>query len=118
MFLKLEGRPCLVVGAGTVAEGKIGSLLLAGATVRVVAPQANAAVLEWARTGVIRWEAREFSLLDLDNVFLVIAATSSNEVSECFCRYAASCHVLCNLVVYAKNRDFYYRDVVRRGQLD
>ncbi len=40
MFLKLEGRRCLVVGAGTVAEGKIRSLLEAGASVQVVAPEA------------------------------------------------------------------------------
>jgi len=117
MFLKLEGRPCLVVGAGTVAEGKIGSLLLAGATVRVVAPQANAAVLEWARTGVIRWEAREFSPLDLDNVFLVIAATSSNEVNESVFREAQRRDVLCNVADHPQHCDFYYPAVVRRGQL-
>src|SRR3989441_13017505 len=117
MFLKLEGRSCLVVGAGTVAEGKISSLLLAGAAVCAVAPQANAAVLEWARTGVIRWEAREFSPLDLDNVFLVIAATSSNEVNESVFREAQRRDVLCNVVDHPQHCDFYYPAVVRRGQL-
>src|SRR2546427_13001393 len=117
MFLKLEGRPCLVVGAGTVAEGKIGSLLLAGATVRVVAPQANVAVQEWARTGVMRWESREFCLLDLDGVFLVIAATSSNEVNGSVFREAQRRNVLCNVVDDHEHCDFYYPAVVRRGQL-
>src|SRR5438132_12608960 len=117
MFLKLEGRPCLVVGAGTVAEGKIGSLLLAGATVRVVAPQANVAVQEWARTGVMRWESREFCLLDLDGVFLVIAATSSNEVNGSVFREAQRRNVLCNAVDDPEHCDFYYPAVVRRGQL-
>ncbi len=117
MFLKLEGRPCLVVGAGTVAEGKIGSLLLAGATVRVVAPQANVAVQEWARTGVMRWESREFCLLDLDGVFLVIAATSSNEVNGSVFREAQRRNVLCNVVDDPEHCDFYYPAVVRRGQL-
>jgi len=117
MFLKLEGRPCLVVGAGTVAEGKIGSLLLAGATVRVVAPQADVAVQEWARTGVMRWESREFCLLDLDGVFLVIAATSSNEVNGSVFREAQRRNVLCNVVDDPEHCDFYYPAVVRRGQL-
>src|SRR5438093_12866646 len=97
MFLKLEGRSCLVVGAGTVAEGKISSLLLAGAAVCAVAPQANAAVLECARTGVIRWEAREFSPLDLDNVCLVIAATSSNEVNASVLLEPQRGEVLCHV---------------------
>src|SRR2546427_4246919 len=117
MFLKLEGRPCLVVGAGTVAEGKISSLLLAGAAVCAVAPQANAAVLEWARTGVIRWEAREFSPLDLDDVFLVVVATSSKDVNESVFREAQSRNVLCNVVDDPEHCDFYYPAVVRRGQL-
>ena len=44
MFLKLEGRACLVVGAGNVGEPKIRSLLDANANVRVVAPTATGAV--------------------------------------------------------------------------
>ncbi len=37
MFLKLEGKQCLVVGAGKVGEPKIGGLLETGARIRVVA---------------------------------------------------------------------------------
>ena len=63
MFMKLEGRSCLVVGAGTVGEPKISSLIEAGASVRVVALQATAAVAEWAEGGAITWEARDFKTL-------------------------------------------------------
>jgi len=80
LFLKLEGRKCLVVGAGNVAQSKIRSLLDSGANVRVIAPQANAAVEEWASAGVITWEARSFEAADLDGTVLVIAATSSSAV--------------------------------------
>ena len=117
MFLKLEGRRCLVVGAGTVAEGKISSLLLSGAEVRVVAPSANGAVREWVRTGAIGWENREFSPADLDRAFLVIVATSSKEVNQAVFREAQSRRVLCNVVDDPEHCDFYYPAVVRRGQL-
>ena len=40
VFLKLDGRNCLLVGAGTVALDKIGSLLSTGVKLRVVAPEA------------------------------------------------------------------------------
>jgi precorrin-2 dehydrogenase/sirohydrochlorin ferrochelatase len=50
-FVKLAERPCLVVGAGRVAESKIESLVRCGARVRVVAPEATTAVREAARTG-------------------------------------------------------------------
>jgi len=117
MFLKLEGRRCLVVGAGTVAAGKISNLLLSGAEVRVVAPSANGAVREWERTGAIRWENREFSPADLDRAFLVIVATSSKEVNQAVFREAQSRKVLCNVVDDPEHCDFYYPAVVRRGQL-
>jgi precorrin-2 dehydrogenase / sirohydrochlorin ferrochelatase len=117
MFLKLESRACLVVGAGTVAEGKINGLLLSGAAVGVVAPRANPAVEEWARTGAICWEAREFSPADLDGVFLVIVATSSKVVNETVFHEATRRNVLCNVVDDPEHCDFYYPAVVRRGQL-
>ena len=42
IFLNLEGRRCLLVGAGTVALDKIGSLLKTGVRLRVIAPHAKA----------------------------------------------------------------------------
>jgi len=39
IFLKLEGRPGLLVGAGNVALEKISSILKTGLRLRVVAPR-------------------------------------------------------------------------------
>ncbi|PYV64175.1 MAG: siroheme synthase [Acidobacteria bacterium] len=116
LFLKLEGRKCLVVGAGNVAQSKIRSLLDSGANVRVIAPQANAAVEEWASAGVITWEARSFEAADLDGTVLVIA-TSSSAVNGTVFREAQQRNILCNAVDDPKHCDFYYGAVVRRGQL-
>src|SRR5579864_1601980 len=64
MFLKLEGRQCLVVGAGKVGEPKIGGLLETGARIRVVALDASPAVREWARLGKINLDVRAFTASD------------------------------------------------------
>ena len=53
LFLKLQGRQCLVVGAGRVAESKIESLVRCGAKVRVVAPAATEAIRTMADAGMI-----------------------------------------------------------------
>jgi precorrin-2 dehydrogenase / sirohydrochlorin ferrochelatase len=117
MFLKLEGRPCLVVGAGKIGESKIRSLLIARAPVHVVAPWVTPAVASWERAGVLTWEAREFEPKDLDSIFLVIAATSSLDVNDLVYREAVRRQILCNVVDDPERCDFYYPAVVRRGAL-
>src|ERR1700691_680317 len=116
-FLKLTGRHCLVVGAGPVAQEKIEGLVRAGATVLVVAPQATDSVRAWARAKKIRWEPRRFRAADFRGVFLVVASTSSPALHEKIYRQARRRAVLCNVVDDPAHCDFYYGDVVRRGDL-
>ena len=117
IFLKLEGRRCLVVGAGTVAEQKIQGLIEAEGNVQVVAPQATDLVREWADSGVIDWQARTFDVKDLEGKFLVIVATSARELNESIFREAQQRQILCNVVDDPPHCDFYYPSVVRRGDL-
>jgi precorrin-2 dehydrogenase/sirohydrochlorin ferrochelatase len=117
MFLKLERRSCLVVGAGTIGEPKIQSLLAAGAQVRVIAPRAHQAVMDWAGAGLIVWEPRAFVPNDLEGIFLVIAATASAELNQQVFNQAQHRNILCNAVDDPENCDFYFPAVVRRGQL-
>jgi precorrin-2 dehydrogenase/sirohydrochlorin ferrochelatase len=117
MFLKLRGRRSLVVGAGSVAEPKIASLLDAGALIKVVAPQANDKVITWAREHRIKWEQRCFQESDINDCFLAISATNSVSVNETVYRRAEALGVLCNAVDDPERCDFYYPAVVRRGSL-
>jgi precorrin-2 dehydrogenase/sirohydrochlorin ferrochelatase len=116
-FLKLTGRRCLVVGAGPIAQEKIESLLRAGASVRVVAPDATESVRAWHRARKIRWAPRKFRPADFKGVFLVVAATSSPTLHEIIFRQARRRAVLCNVVDDPAHCDFYYGAVVRRGEL-
>jgi len=117
IFLKLEGRPCLLVGAGRVGEGKLKSLLRAGARVKVVAPKATAGVRRLASSGKIVWLQRKFTTRDLNGMVLVVAATSSHPVNAVIFKAARQRGVLCNAVDDPPRCDFYYGAVVRRGSL-
>lgn len=117
MFLKLAARPCLVVGAGSVATSKIASLLEAGAKISVVAPESTPEVRKWVESGKLQLHRRAFQAQDLDGMFLVVAATPFRKVHEEIFREAKHRGVLCNIVDVPELCDFYYPSVVQRGAL-
>lgn len=117
VFFKLQDRPCLVVGAGTIAAPKISSLLRAGGRVTVVAPKARPEVASQARAGELVWRERGFAASDLDGMFLVVAATDIQAVNHQVAESARVRGVLCNSVDDPPDCDFFYPSVVRRGDL-
>jgi uroporphyrin-III C-methyltransferase/precorrin-2 dehydrogenase/sirohydrochlorin ferrochelatase len=117
IFLKLEGRRCLLVGAGTVALEKIGTLLKTGLRLRVVAPEAVEEVRELAAIGKIEWVQREFEPADLDGNFIAIAATNVHEVNAAVYREAVKRGIPSNSVDDIPNCDFFFGSVVSRGDL-
>jgi len=117
MFLKLTARRCVVVGAGTIAEGKIESLLQAEAQVTVVAPEALPRVREWAEGGDITWVRREYGEGDLAGAFLAVAATATPEVNRAVFAEAQERGVLINAVDDPPFCDFYFPSIVKRGEL-
>lgn len=116
MFLKLAGRPCLVVGAGRIGEPKIRSLVECGAKVVVVSPVAEESIAGAARKGEIVWSRKSYESTDLAGVFLVVAATSSAEVNHGIYREAQRRGIICNVVDDPPHCDFFYPAVVRRGR--
>lgn len=117
VFIKLQGRRVLVVGAGKVGEPKIRALLETRASIRVVALKASEAVRDWARSGLIVLEERAFAPADLNDTFLAVIATSHREVNGLAYAEAQKRGVLCNVVDVPEQCDFYYPAIVQRGDL-
>jgi len=117
IFLKLEGRRGLLVGAGAVALDKIASLLKTGLGLRVVAPQARQEIRALAAEGALQWIPRAFETADLDGNFIVIAATDVPEVNAAVYRGCVERGIACNSVDDIPNCDFFFGSVVSRGEL-
>ena len=117
IFLKLEGRRSLLVGAGNVALDKTGSLLKTGLRLRVVAPEARPEIQQLAREGKLEWIQRPFAASDVDGNFLVITATDSSDVNNAVYREAQRCNIACNSVDDIPNCDFFFGAQVNRGAL-
>jgi len=117
IFLKLEERPGLVVGAGRVALEKIETLLITGVRLRVVAQQARPEIRLLASQGRLAFIERAFDVADLDGNFVVVAATDQPEVNATVYREAVRRGILVNSVDDPPHCDFYFGSVVRRGDL-
>jgi precorrin-2 dehydrogenase/sirohydrochlorin ferrochelatase len=117
IFLKIAARPCIVIGAGNLAESKIDSLQAAHAKVTVIAPEASSRIVDLASGGEIEWIRREYIEGDLTGYFLVVAATDNPVVNRTVYQEATEKNVLCNAVDDPPFCDFYFPSVVRRGDL-
>lgn len=117
LFLKLDAKPCLLVGAGPLAESKLAALLAAGARITVIAPEATKRIRALAAKNKLTWHARPFKASDVKGAFLAVAATNSPTVNHAVFAACTRRRVLCNVVDDPEYCDFYYPAVVRRGQL-
>jgi uroporphyrin-III C-methyltransferase/precorrin-2 dehydrogenase/sirohydrochlorin ferrochelatase len=82
IFLRVAGRPCLIVGGGEIALRKTEALVRAGAVPHVVAPAVrdDLAALAEERGGTVT--RRPFAETDLDGRLLAVAATDVEAVNR------------------------------------
>jgi uroporphyrin-III C-methyltransferase / precorrin-2 dehydrogenase / sirohydrochlorin ferrochelatase len=82
VFFDLKGQKVLVVGGGEVALRKVSLLQPTGALITLVAPRIDPGLTERAAAGTLAIESREFIPGDLDDMRLVIVATSRRAVNR------------------------------------
>ena len=111
--LNLEGRSCLVVGAGRIGLRKTEQLLAAGAQVTVVAPEV---VGDFAGLPVTIHQ-RAFELTDLDGQRLVITATGNRELDQLIYDTCEDRGIWINSADDPERCAFTLPAVVRRGDL-
>jgi precorrin-2 dehydrogenase/sirohydrochlorin ferrochelatase len=117
IWLDLNGKSCLVVGGGPIAERKIASLLEAKADVTVISLQITHTINEWMQQGLVKVLLKAYDPKDGLNRFLVIAATDVKEVNEQVYRDANAREQLINRVDHPAQSNFILPAVIRRGKL-
>lgn len=96
----------LVVGAGRVAERKAMAFAERGASVRVIAPRAEASLRDAAATGTLDLTLRAYQPGDIADAELVIAATDDRAVNARVAADAAASHRLCNVADLSEEGSF------------
>ena len=112
VFLKLAGRPVLLVGGGAVATLKLAALRRARARVTVIAPRVSASIA----ASRVRVRRRRFRPADLDGQWLVVSAATP-AVNRQVARAAARRQVFVNAVDDPAHASAYLGGVLRRSGL-
>ena len=115
--LLVDGRHCVVVGAGRIAARKIEALLAAGADVMVVAPKLSDEVQAWRDAGRLAVHERPFEPSDLDGAWLATTATDDPTVNRSVFEAGEARRVWVNAADDPDNCSFTLMSVVRRGDL-
>ena len=115
--LLLEGRRCVVVGAGRIAARKVEALLAAGADVHVVAPEVGDEIRAWSADGALELSVREFTEADLDGAWFATTATSSPDVNRAVFEAGTARRVWVNAADDPQHCSATLMSVVRQGDL-
>jgi uroporphyrin-III C-methyltransferase/precorrin-2 dehydrogenase/sirohydrochlorin ferrochelatase len=110
VFLRLAGRPVLLVGGGRVAAAKLPGLLETGAVVTVVAPE----IREEIAGATVTLRQRAFGADDLEDAWFVVAAATP-EVNRHVREAAEARRVFVNAVDDPESATAYTGGVLRRG---
>ncbi len=117
-YIDLTDRRCLVVGGGPVATEKTEKLLASDARIRLVTPTVTPELRALVASGAIdEFHERTYRTGDLDDCFLVIAATDDGAANRHVWNDAESRRMLANVVDVPELCNFIVPSIMRHGEL-
>lgn len=117
IFLNIENKPCVVVGAGEVAARKAARLVECGARVTVVGRSIDMELARMRDDGFISHIDDDYRAEHLEESFLVIGATDDSEVNRSVHIDAQAAGCLVNIVDCPELCNFILPALLRKGDL-
>ena len=117
VYIELREQPCVVIGGGKIAEGKVEGLLAAQANVTVISPDLTARLRGLLEEKQITYLARTYQPGDLTGAFMVICATDRAEINHQVWQEATDNRQLVNVVDDTPRCNFIAPSILRKGDL-
>lgn len=114
-FIDLNMKKCVIIGGGEVALRKVEALLEFEASITVVAPCVCEGIQRLE--GKINIHEREYQLIDIDEAFLVIAATSDTSLNTEIAKSCKARIIFVNVVDVPEECDFYFPAYIKQGEI-
>jgi precorrin-2 dehydrogenase len=117
IYVQLREQPCIVIGGGKIAEGKVEGLLDAKARVTVIAPELTPKLHMLTEEKQIAHFPRTYQPGDLTGAFMVICATDQADINHEVWQEASANHQLVNVVDDTPRCNFIAPSILRKGDL-
>ncbi|MBI4681820.1 MAG: bifunctional precorrin-2 dehydrogenase/sirohydrochlorin ferrochelatase [Nitrospirae bacterium] len=114
VFLDLKDKKAVIIGGGKVAERKVRLLITTGASIKLISPDITTNLRKLAEKGLLKHIKRNYRDGDLNNAFIVIAATSSAALNM---RIAREAGLLVNVIDAPSEGNYIVPSVIKRGPL-
>jgi precorrin-2 dehydrogenase/sirohydrochlorin ferrochelatase len=118
IYLELHYQPCIVIGGGKIAEGKVDGLLAAGAQVKLISPELTLHLHDLVKQNQAEYISREYQHGDLTGAFMVICATDKTEINHQVWQEASANRQLVNVVDDTPRCNFIAPAILRKGDLN
>ena len=120
LFVDLEQKKIVVVGAGRIAERRIQTLLSFEAQITVIAPEASVKIRKLAKEGRLHWQQERWSPEAesfLDGSLFVLAAVDDGAVNKAVFRACRARGIPVNCSDDRTRCDFYFPGIVQNGNV-
>ena len=118
IYVQLNEQPCVVIGGGKIAEGKVDGLLAANAKVKIISPGLTPHLNDLVKQNRIEYSARNYQVGDLTGAFMVICATDQTEINQQVWQEASANQQLVNVVDDTPRCNFIAPAILRKGDLN
>lgn len=118
IMLDIRNKKCKVIGGGRVAERKVVSLIAHGAAVEVISPLVSDKLQEYYDQGKIDLKQRQYIYGDLEDSYLVYAATDDENVNQTCLKECREKEIFLNVVDSPEMCDFIVPANINRGHLN
>ncbi|MDR4324750.1 NAD(P)-binding protein [Bacillus pseudomycoides] len=117
LTVRIRNKRVVVIGGGRVASYKIAPLLKEGANIVVVSRGLDKSLMKLVESKKIRWFQKDYEKSDLEDAFLVVAATSDTILNEHIAQ-DASLNQLVNVITNPESGNVHFPATMHRGKLN
>ena len=115
LFVDLNEKQIVVVGAGTIAKRRIRTLVSFTNHLTVIAPEVNRELLDMEKAGMLRIKRKNYEREDMYDADYVIAATNDHQINSDIYSACKCMGISVNVCSDKTKCDFYFPGIAKDG---